>query len=872
MCSCEQEKLPPPSIKNSILQELYDFFIEMEQEHFDKSENLMNEISDPTRRYIFKQVYESYRNADFENKLNTDSPLEKFANLIIKTNTLDTIGLYDHYFEIANELESIDEMGLIRFYLYLLIPKRFKKELKTNYQSFKIDEFSSKDNLSKLLELYDIQQHAAISHKDLERIDYHKYIFYLYGNTQKLENYIKLKSYLINDISRMYAVKDDGSYNEDNADFCAGELEKILLELNEAQWRIRFNILFNYIYLVNDFEKKIQCHDQLLDLADNEYVSNFWQEEMYVNLGLFLSESGSREDHKLTAIDYFNKALQISIKDPCNSKILFLLTYMNFLEDGNINELILKYKPYIDSCKNLNNVEKFYKLRIKEINKMAMCTEINDISACKECLKIFYSSDSLFNVLYEGQDELHLSDYYASSAHKNFLIRKLMLGFDEYNHNWKEDAFNLLQLTKFRIFNYQNNYDKIYPDNVLNKILYAEEKLSDVQTTVNDLSTTFNNEDIFFLLFESRYNLSILKEKHKGNVDLAIEDPVSIYNIQNLLSKMNAQLLEYYNYEDHLWVFGANPDTIFFEQIDHDSIFTWVDSIKISQQAYSNPFPDSISSAVYEIMLSPYLDSSFNNLIIIPDGKLTGLSFESIVTTKDHYLVNDYNISYAYGLNAIREFTTSQKKIKSAGFVSYSDERTISDYSKKAISELYGSLQEVKRCSEICSNLKTKLYTGYDCTSDNLKNIFKYDITHIATHAHSESSQNIGNYFYTRGKDTLDKVYGYEFDNLRCNSSLAILSACETGVGKFESGEGVFSLSRNLLKAGIPSVIKTLWQVDDISSGDLVTYFYENIESGVTLTEALTLAKRKFIQEKDHPYFWSSYVLEGNPFISFNMK
>jgi hypothetical protein len=94
-----------------------------------------------------------------------------------------------------------------------------------------------------------------------------------------------------------------------------------------------------------------------------------------------------------------------------------------------------------------------------------------------------------------------------------------------------------------------------------------------------------------------------------------------------------------------------------------------------------------------------------------------------------------------------------------------------------------------------------------------------------------------------------------------------VLSACNTGTGKLERGEGIISLARGFFYSGIPSVVMTLWEIEDHSSADLITLFYENLKKGMTKDVAMQQAKLDYLQGSDqlhsHPYFWAGFVVIG---------
>jgi CHAT domain-containing protein len=102
---------------------------------------------------------------------------------------------------------------------------------------------------------------------------------------------------------------------------------------------------------------------------------------------------------------------------------------------------------------------------------------------------------------------------------------------------------------------------------------------------------------------------------------------------------------------------------------------------------------------------------------------------------------------------------------------------------------------------------------------------------------------------------------------MQLTGQLAVLSACNTGGGKLERGEGIISLARGFFYAGIPSVVMTLWEIEDHSSADLMGLFYKNLKAGYPNDIALQMAKVSYLEKAgkllSHPYFWAGYVNIG---------
>ena len=105
----------------------------------------------------------------------------------------------------------------------------------------------------------------------------------------------------------------------------------------------------------------------------------------------------------------------------------------------------------------------------------------------------------------------------------------------------------------------------------------------------------------------------------------------------------------------------------------------------------------------------------------------------------------------------------------------------------------------------------------------------------------------------------------YEVFDLKINADLVVLSACETGLGKEVKGEGLVGLTHSFLYAGTPSVLVSLWNVQDRSTADLMVNLYQELDRGRDKAEALRQAKLKVIRNKQyaHPYYWAPFVLVG---------
>jgi CHAT domain-containing protein len=98
---------------------------------------------------------------------------------------------------------------------------------------------------------------------------------------------------------------------------------------------------------------------------------------------------------------------------------------------------------------------------------------------------------------------------------------------------------------------------------------------------------------------------------------------------------------------------------------------------------------------------------------------------------------------------------------------------------------------------------------------------------------------------------------------LSLNCGLVTLSACETGKSAVAPGDELIGLARGFFSAGAPSLLVTLWTVDDEQTARLMQRFYASLIAGSGPGAALRDAQIELIREQQHPFFWSPFILLG---------
>jgi CHAT domain-containing protein len=273
-----------------------------------------------------------------------------------------------------------------------------------------------------------------------------------------------------------------------------------------------------------------------------------------------------------------------------------------------------------------------------------------------------------------------------------------------------------------------------------------------------------------------------------------------------------------------------------------------------------------------------------NQLIIMPDGIFSLIPFEALIDTipkdKKHcdfknlpYLIKSFSISYGY--SAQMTFNNfNERKVHLSKILAFSDaddsEKPVSI--KNRLSSLSGTASEL---SELQKYMDGTFYYGKDATESNFKSGAPlYKIIHLALHGKADiKNQDNGKIFFTSGGNNEDGIlYDYELYALKLNARLTVLSACETGLGKYFKGEGIFNMGRGFIYAGCPTVVMSYWKINDRITANQIGYFYQYLKEKKSINNALRNAKLKYLSQADnitaHPANWASLNAWGKTDIT----
>ncbi len=270
------------------------------------------------------------------------------------------------------------------------------------------------------------------------------------------------------------------------------------------------------------------------------------------------------------------------------------------------------------------------------------------------------------------------------------------------------------------------------------------------------------------------------------------------------------------------------------------------------------------------------IPSGYIDLIIIPAGRLSTLPFEALAlkqipeefnVSETNFLIKRFAVSYEFSAGILLQKSKTGNQDRSQSIFLCAP---ISFPEKDNLDDLPATDLEVENISKLF--VANKLIAKRNDANETLIKsgaLSDYRYLHFATHGVvDEKSPELSRIFLQSSSSEDGNVFSGEIFNLRLNADLAVLSACQTGLGKFSKGEGVIGLSRALVYAGAKSIMVSYWSVADESTAELMTDFYSNLlaQPKVNFSEALQKAKLKMITAGKYgaPYYWAPFVLIGD--------
>ena len=348
-----------------------------------------------------------------------------------------------------------------------------------------------------------------------------------------------------------------------------------------------------------------------------------------------------------------------------------------------------------------------------------------------------------------------------------------------------------------------------------------------------------------------------LKLQNPKTADLINVDVAPLADIQRLLAA-DTTLVEYFVTDKRTLAFIITRNSLKTVSLDI-SREDLTDKLKQFRDFSSldNPYPAELKQLHQWLIvpLKPYLNTP--KIGIVPHSILHYLPFAALSDGK-HYLNDDYTLFNLPSANVLRflpkEHTSGVTTVLALG--------------NPAIDESLNPLKYAQREVETIARLfKTRAFVGKAATKSVLLSQARgAETLHLAVHGEYNPNHPLFSTLYL-AKDAQNDgrlaVYEiYQLD-LSTRTNLVVLSGCQTQIGKLSEGDEVVGLNRAFLYAGTPTVIASLWNVDDEATGLLMERFYNHLKQGMSKAQALRQAQIELRSKYSHPYYWSAFVLTG---------
>jgi len=376
--------------------------------------------------------------------------------------------------------------------------------------------------------------------------------------------------------------------------------------------------------------------------------------------------------------------------------------------------------------------------------------------------------------------------------------------------------------------------------------------------------------------------------------------PLNLKQVQEVLEP-DQTLLEYFVTADrtYLWIVSRERLQVVTIAVSRKELSAKLNSLRRAI-AQIDPLAKyrEVAGELYRLLILPGVPFiRGKEIIIVPHDVLHYLPFQALYSPEGKYLIEDYALHYLSSASLLR-FTKEKsramgEKVLALGNPDLGDPKMALQFAgieAKEIKNLYP---------------QSSIYLEKEATEEKAKSLSgQNDIIHFASHAELNENDPLSSAVLLAKSDKEDgRLEVREIFGMDLKASLVVLSACETGLGKLSSGDELVGLTRAFIYAGTPSVVASLWNVEDSSTAALMASFYKNLKT-MSKVEALRQAQLNLIRgnvnsdllarrgiggvgklgetpsvqlpapssdphapssvSTSHPYFWAPFILVGD--------
>ncbi|SNT31714.1 Tetratricopeptide repeat-containing protein [Ekhidna lutea] len=698
------------------------------------------------------------------------------------------------------------------------------------------------------------------------------------------------------------------------------------LNANHPYLAIVYNIVGQYYADRNLLERQKEYHQKALAIYQSDNAATIAEADVLMRLG----EANAKLNMFQQADIYYRDALKI-YSDKLGSKNPKVATLYQLVGDlkkaqGETEEALDYYRSSLEAISlkkvNYNDIDiQFFthkQVALNSLNRIA--STYSEMGDDELTISIRYYEKAIDLIdLIASEFQLEESRNQLSKDTRAVFDGVVAAAYQLYeNRNdaeYKHLLFEVIEKSKSPVLKariYENEAKRFagVPDSLVTReqdirveVAYYREQLRDAIAMGEQEKMDLFQQEVFDA--QSTYEAFKLKlrEQYPKYYDYwYTNETLTAEDLQGSLAE-DEMLITYYWGKNSIFITGISQQTINLEKIPiteyltnsiedyHRSLTDNVFIVESSVEADSLL----VTSAyyLYSKLVKPVIPKSEipDKLTIIPDGPLSRLSFGTLLTESAEpidvqyeqltYLLSNYDISYGYNAALTYRSSDGNTGLRFGGFAPSYSQMLYEDIDSSKHPMTYelvrngklplpGAIAEVREIQQLIGG---KIWVNEEASESVFKkNANQYSILHLAMHsllnhqepAYSELLFNAENDTLNDGYLTIDEIY-----NLDIEATMVVLSACSSGGGSMQVGEGPISFTRAFSYAGCPSVIMSMWKLPDAATSKIMVEFYKRIKAGESKDQALRNAQLSYLSEAEdplyrHPFFWGSFVAMGD--------
>ena len=371
--------------------------------------------------------------------------------------------------------------------------------------------------------------------------------------------------------------------------------------------------------------------------------------------------------------------------------------------------------------------------------------------------------------------------------------------------------------------------------------------------------------------YAERFRARDLLETASGTVSTVVQNPADLVD-----SLTDCCVVAYYvSLHDKLliWIIKRGKVEFVERTLSFEELATEAHSLQVAMANRAEADFYWLSEHLYVWLVEPVvaLSSPNDTIVLVPDGALHTIPFAALRNPQSkRYLIEEHALAIAPSATVLSRASDRMSQMSARRdrvLVVANPKVDPSDASD--LRSLTGAEMEARNIADLYPD--TVVLAGANASkAEFIKAAGSADIVHFAGHAvANEVYPILSRLLFARDHEGHTGVMlAHELLSIPfTRTSLVVLAACSTAAGPLRKGEGAISLARPFLARGVPSVIATLWDVDDRASETLLSAFYTRLRSGSPPAEALRSAQLELLKNSENdlnvPSAWAGFVNMG---------